>query len=241
MKEYNSDRDSVNIWTTWTEGVSLIPATERKKGSFSITVYVNEESYSASVENVEIERIRNIGDVTATLGEKLDSTAVLKIVDDCSGIETKIHDKILADAKEAIGNSNIDVAYKQREKAAETPGARAAEMEDVFDYKAATDSASGSISFTLVMKSKASGRTVEYGLTPAAEIPTTNAAKYFDTADKAEAAVMKAVVRRSLTILKRHLPMQITHRNRLRRKSKRHWRTKSLRKLSSDGRQKISL
>ncbi len=194
VKEYNSDRDSVNIWTTWTEGVSLIPATERKKGSFSITVYVNEESYSASVENVEIERIRNIGDVTATLGEKLDSTAVLKIVDDCSGIETKIHDKILADAKEAIGNSNIDVAYKQREKAAETPGARAAEMEDVFDYKAATDSASGSISFTLVMKSKASGRTVEYGLTPAAEIPTTNAAKYFDTADKAEAAVMKAVV-----------------------------------------------
>ncbi len=194
VKEYNSDRDSVNIWTTWTEGVSLIPATERKKGSFSITVYVNEESYSASVENVEIERIRNIGDVTATLGEKLDSTAVLQIVDDCSGIEKKIHDKILADAKEAIGNSNIDVAYKQREKAAETPGARAAEMEDVFDYKAATDSASGSISFTLVMKSKASGRTVEYGLTPAAEIPTTNAAKYFDTADKAVAAVMKAVV-----------------------------------------------
>ncbi len=196
VKEYNSDRDSVNIWTTWTEGVSLIPATERKKGSFSITVYVNEESYSASVENVEIERIRNIGDVTATLGEKLDSIAVLKIVDDCSGIETKIHDKILADAKEAIGNSNIDVAYKQREKAAETLDARAAEMEDVFDYEAATDSANGSISFTLVMKSKASGRTVEYsaGTETDIVIPMANAAKYFDTADKAVAAVMKAVV-----------------------------------------------
>ena len=194
VKEYNSDRDSVNIWTAdWHH----VPATERKAGEFGVTVYVNEESYSASITEGNykvIPRIKNIGDVAATLGDELDSTAVLQIVDDCSGIEKKIHDKILADAKEAIGNSNIDVAYKQREKAAETPGARAAEMEDVFDYKAATDSASGSISFTLVMKSKASGRTVEYGLTPAAEIPTTNAAKYFDTADKAVAAVMKAVV-----------------------------------------------
>ncbi len=194
VKEYNSDRDSVNIWTAdWHH----VPATERKAGEFGVTVYVNEESYSASITEGNykvIPRIKNIGDVAATLGDELDSTAVLQIVDDCSGIETKIHDKILADAKEAIGNSNIDVAYKQREKAAETPGARAAEMEDVFDYKAATDSASGSISFTLVMKSKASGRTVEYGLTPAAEIPTANAAKYFDTADKAVAAVMKAVV-----------------------------------------------
>lgn len=69
-------------------------------------------------------------------------------------------------------------------------------MEDVFDYEAATDSANGSISFTLVMKSKASGRTVEYsaGTETDIVIPMANAAKYFDTADKAVAAVMKAVV-----------------------------------------------
>ncbi len=193
VKEYNSDRDSVNIWTAdWHH----VPATERKAGEFGVTVYVNEESYSASITEGNykvIPRIKNIGDVAATLGDELDSTAVLQIVDDCSGIEAKIHDKILADAKAAIGNTNIDVAYKQREKAAETPGTRAAEMEDDFDYTAATASANGSVSFTLVMKSKASGRTVEYSL-EVDSIPQANAAKYFDTADKAVAAVMKAVV-----------------------------------------------
>lgn len=185
VKEYNSDRDSVNIWIEW----NMQPATERRTGSLNVKVWVND--HAAEAEKT-IERIKNFGDVTSVLTTALNNTNVLAIVDDCSGIEEKIKAKIVADAKKAIGNDNLEVKYAQKVKTPAT-GTAAAVMEDDFTYNAAKASEAGSIAFKLKIESKASGRTVEYSVN-AVTIPEAKASKYFATAADALAAVMKVVV-----------------------------------------------
>lgn len=189
MKEYNSDRDSVNIWI---KDFDKTEATERKAGSLTVEICVNDEANSAS-KTKTIDRINNIGDAQTALSTALSGLNVLEIVDDCSGIEEKIEAKILADAKKAIGNENITVNWAQRVKTPAT-GSTPAVMEDDFTYEApkAAAAVDGSIAFALEAKSK-SGRAVKYTLA-ATTVPKAKADLYFDTADKAKAAIMKAVV-----------------------------------------------
>lgn len=196
VKEYNSDRDSVHIWI---KDFNKTEATERKAGSLTVEICVNDEANSAS-KTKTIDRINNIGDAQTALSTALSGSNVLAIVDDCSGIEAKIEAKILADAKKAIGNENITVNWAQRVKTPAT-GSTPAVMEDDFTYEApkaattgdnAADAVDGSIAFALEAKSK-SGRAVKYTLA-ATTVPKAKADLYFDTADKAKAAIMKAVV-----------------------------------------------
>lgn len=196
VKEYNSDRDSVNIWI---KTFDKTEATERKAGSLKVEVCINDETHYTASKTKTIDRIKNIGDAQTALSTALSSTNVLAIVDDCSGIEGKIEAKILADAKEAIGNDKITVAYAQRDKAGSTTG----EKEDDFTYQAPTSATTdaennavaakaGSIAFSLEAKSQ-TGRTVKYTFSET-EIPDTKAALYFATAADAVAAVTKTVV-----------------------------------------------
>lgn len=115
-------------------------------------------------------------------------------MDDCSGIESAIKKNILEAAKAAIGNDKLTVTYAQRDKVVTPEGGNttSAEQEDNFTYNAATSAKAGDISFKLEIKST-TGRTVTYELT-SVEIAQTKAELYFDTADKAKAAVEKAVV-----------------------------------------------
>lgn len=129
VKEYSSDRDSVNIWI---EGWDLKEATERKAGSLEFTVKINGDEYEVSYYGT-IERLSNLGDVQSKFGEAFTEAGIKDIVIGCGGDEKAVKSEILSVADKALGNKNLTVRYAQVKKPAATDST-SEEMVDDFTY-----------------------------------------------------------------------------------------------------------
>lgn len=168
-----------------------IAATTKKEGTFTAKIQVKDLATGASKTadvgiDDNIEKLSNLTEAKAAVNKlftnesgNLDTTKVLKYVDDCSGQEKAIQDAILAAAKKAAGNKDIVIGFKDKSWVYEIPVAEVKDSEN----NVTTAAKSGKISFTLLLtKAQADGtRTAEIAVAEVA-IDAANGAKYIDLA-----------------------------------------------------------
>ncbi len=181
----------------------LEPATAKGDGTVTATIVIRDmllSSYNNKNEkevsfNATIDHLKNISEIKDAVETATNSAALAAIVAECSGQDTLIKQAVLAAAKKAAeGNPDIEVGFAQKDGKEDYTYVAISEEEEPTEpgggsSKAAKD---GSVTYTLVVKNKMTGRTMKCAEATAALLAA-NKDKYV-TLDKAAELVEAAVV-----------------------------------------------